>query len=84
MDAKQIEKLIEECDRMRYALQRIADWQKAYPLEAFPEPDMKRAHEVLKAAGMGLDSISASNMRHVLGGIKGIVDRGLGLLIDKN
>lgn len=25
-----------ENDRMRDALQRIADWQKAYPLEAFP------------------------------------------------
>lgn len=77
MDAKQIEKLIEENDRMRDALKRIADWQKAYPLEAFPEPDLKRAHEVLKAAGMGLDGISASNMRHVLNGIKGIVEAGL-------
>ncbi|EKD40808.1 MAG: hypothetical protein ACD_74C00158G0007 [uncultured bacterium] len=67
-----------ENNRMRDALQRIANWQKAYPLEVFPEPDLKRAHEVLKAAGMGLDGISASNMRHVLGGIKEIVENGLG------
>jgi hypothetical protein len=42
-------------------------WLDAYPLTMFPEPDLKRAAEVLKAAGMTLDSISASNMRHVAG-----------------
>lgn len=67
-----------ENERMRDMLQQIADWQNAYPLEVFPEPDFKRAAEVLKDAGMTLDAISASNMRHVLSGIKKIVDTGLG------
>jgi hypothetical protein len=72
-------KLQQENERMRNALQKIADWQNAYPIETFQEPDLKRAHEVLKEAGMGLDGISASNMRHVLIGIKEIVNVGLGL-----
>jgi hypothetical protein len=41
-------------------------WESAYPLTAFPEPDLKRAAELLKAGGMTLDAISASNMRHVV------------------
>ena len=48
------------------ALQRIATWADAYPLSVFPEPDLERAAAVLKAAGMTLDAISASAMRHVI------------------
>lgn len=59
------------------ALQRIDTWAKAYPLDAFPKPDLKRAAEVLKAAGMTLDSISADNMRHVLDSVKKIVSEAL-------
>lgn len=70
--------LREENYRMREALEKIATWQQAYPLDIFPEPDLKRAHQVLKSFGMGIDGISASNMRHVLMGIKNIVDAGLG------
>lgn len=47
-------------------LDELSGWEQAYPLRAFPEPDLKKAAEVLKAAGMTLDSISASNMRHVV------------------
>ena len=72
------EALTHENERMRDALQQIANLQRAYPLEVFPEPDLKRAHEVLSTVGMGIDAISASNMRHVLSGIKKIVDAGLG------
>jgi hypothetical protein len=46
--------------------EEIAGWEQAYPLSAFPEPDLARAAEVLKADGMTLDAISASNMRHVV------------------
>jgi len=49
---------------------RFNDWIKAYPLDIFPEPDFKKAHKVLKEHGMTLDAISASNMRHVLNGLK--------------
>lgn len=47
-------------------LNELADWESAYPLSAFPEPDLKKAAALLKAGGMTLDAISASNMRHVV------------------
>jgi hypothetical protein len=55
-------------------LEKIKDWCNAYPVDIFPEPDMKKAHKVLKENGMTLDAISASNMRHVLNGIKKIIE----------
>ena len=62
MNTDRIEKLEE-------ALQRILQWSEAYPLAIFPEPDLQRAHEVLKANGMTVDAISASAMRHVIIGV---------------
>jgi hypothetical protein len=63
--------------------QRLADivaqieaWCEAYPIDAFPEPDMKKAAALLAAGGMTLDAISASNMRHVLDGIRRIIREG--------
>ena len=50
-------------------IQRARDWCKAYPLAVFPEPDLKLAAKVLKDAGLTLDAVSASAMRHVLTGI---------------
>ena len=47
-------------------LHELDGWERAYPLSAFPEPDMRKAAELLKAGGMTLDAISASNMRHVV------------------
>jgi hypothetical protein len=55
--------------KLEAALQRIVQWSEAYPLAIFPEPDIKRAHEVLKAHGMTVDAISASAMRHVISGV---------------
>lgn len=57
-------------DRMH----KINNWINAYPLEIFPEPDLKKAARVLSENGMTLDAISASGMRHVLKGIKEIID----------
>ena len=68
------EKLESECERYRDALLKIQQWAEAYPIEVFPEPDFKQAEIVLKAAGMGITNISASNMRHVLTGVKKIVE----------
>jgi hypothetical protein len=48
------------------ALIEIKNWGEAYPLEVFPEPDFKKAQELLKAGGMTIATISASNMRHVV------------------
>ena len=56
----------ERVDELEEALHQIHQWAKAYPLDVFPEPDFKKAREVLEAAGMTLDAISASNMRHVI------------------
>lgn len=53
-------------DRCQDALQEIINWSQAYPLQTFPEPDFEKAAKVLKDAGMTLDAISASNMRHVV------------------
>lgn len=47
-------------------LHELDGWESAYPLRAFPEPDLKRVGELLKAGGQTLDAVSASNMRHVV------------------
>lgn len=63
--------------RLEYAqakLDKIDSWINAYPVEVFPEPDFKKAARILKDNGMTLDSISASNMRHVLNGISDIIN----------
>jgi len=65
-------------DRMEESLRHVANWANAYPLDMFPEPDFKKAHELLKAGGMTLDAISASNMRHVVTRVAELARRGLG------
>ena len=55
-------------------LRRIREWCDAYPQEVFPEPNLRRAEMVLKDHGISLASISASNMRHVLDGVRKIID----------
>jgi hypothetical protein len=47
-------------------LHELDVWERAYPLSAFPEPDLGKAAELLEAGGMTLDAISASNMRYVV------------------
>ena len=68
--------LFGELERYKGAISRLSQWTYAYPLVPFPEPDFKKAAEILKANNMTLDSITASNMRHVLSGVKDII-RGL-------
>ena len=70
---QQLNKCIAENEKLRIALERIQTWSEAYPLTAFPKPDLKKAHVVLKEAGMTLDAISADAMRHVINGVKNIV-----------
>ena len=55
-------------------LHQIKMWIDAYPLKIFPEPDFEKAAKVLKDNGMTLDAISASNTRHVLNGIRDIIE----------
>lgn len=56
-------------DELEEALHKIESWSRAYPLEVFPEPDLKKARALLEAGGITLDSISAHCMRHVVEGI---------------
>ncbi len=63
-----------ELEKLQNKMWKIKIWIDAYPLDIFPEPDFKKAHEVLKQHGMTLDAISASSMRHVLNGIKNIIE----------
>jgi len=64
-------------EQLEDALRRIATWAEAYPLEVFPEPDMVKAHLVLKAHGMTLDAITANAMRHVITQVGHIAREGL-------
>jgi len=68
----------QEIERLTDIFQKIRTWQQAYPLDIFEKPDLKKAREVLKAAGMTLDAITADNMRYVLDGIAGYVEQALG------
>jgi len=63
-----------ENEKFRDALLRIDNWAKAYSfsLSVLPELDFKKVAKVLKAAGLSLDEVSASNMRHVLAQVKDI------------
>lgn len=63
-----------QIDEMQGKLFKLSQWAKAYPLDVFPEPDFKKAAEVLKDNDMTLDSISASNMRHVIEGVNRILN----------
>jgi hypothetical protein len=57
---------------------RIVQWSEAYPIDIFPEPDLKRARELLAAGGITLDSVSAGMARHVVEGIGKIAREALG------
>ena len=63
-----------ELEELESKLKKIDDWCSAYPFEAYPEPDFRQAIKVLKENGMSLGAISASNFRHVLDGVKAIID----------
>lgn len=64
-------------DRMEKALRDIEAWAKAYPLRAFPEPNMKRVAEVLAINNITIDAVSASVIRSTLRGIECLVKDGL-------
>ena len=68
---------LKENERLRKGHEDIIIWGKAYPVSVFTEPDLKKAHELLKAGGMTLDAVSASAMRHVLKGVVKIAEDAL-------
>ena len=71
--AAEITALRQQLEEAREALVQIEQWTEAYPKTVFPEPDFAKVRELLEAGGITLDSVSASNMRHVLKGVAGIV-----------
>ncbi len=71
-----LEEVQDKLEALQDKMHKIKTWIEAYPVKIFPEPDFEKAHEVLQQHGMTLDSISASNMRHVLKGIKEIIEKG--------
>ncbi len=74
---ERIKELEAENDKFKDALVRIDNWAKAYPLDVFLKPDLKKAAKILNAAGMTLDAISADAMRHVINGVKDITEQAL-------
>lgn len=73
-----MESVEERLDRYEEALRSILAWSEAYPIVVFPEPDFKRANELLTAGGITLDAVSASCMRHVVKGVGDIARAALG------
>ena len=66
-------KLRKQLEVAENGIHQVDNWARAYPLDIFPEPDFKRVRELLEAGGITLDSVSASNMRHVIKGVEKIV-----------
>ena len=73
---KTVEELEDRISDLEETLHKIDSWCKAYPLDIFPEPDLRLARALLEKGGITLDSVSASNMRHVLKGISKIIKEG--------
>lgn len=62
------------------ALDKLDQWARAYPLKVFPEPlreEWQRAAALLSEKGLSLDRMSASNVRHVISGVRETVAEGL-------
>ena len=77
---KEIESQKELMEDVEDIICEIKSWAQAYPETVFIEPtkeDWKKADEVLKEAGLSLTGMSGSNMRHVIKGVEGIVDRAI-------
>ena len=71
---KEMKNLYEQIEGFQDKMYKIRIWIDAYPVKIFPKPDFEKAHKVLTQHGMTLDSITASNMRYVLNGLKKIID----------
>ena len=68
---------VDLADDYRDALQHIAQWAEAYPIDIFQEPDLKKARALLEAGGITLDAVSAHCMRHVIKGVGEIANKAL-------
>lgn len=64
--------LVAENEAQKDRLDKIIEWCDAYPLDIFPEPDFIKVRAALEEKGITLGAVSASNMRHVVDGVKRI------------
>jgi hypothetical protein len=64
-------------ETLEEALTKIEQWAAAYPIGVFPEPDWPKVAETLLAAGLSLDQVSASCMRHVARGMGQVASKAL-------
>lgn len=64
--ADEVIALRERVDAQGEILHRIKQWSEAYPIDVFPEPNLKNARNALLSAGETLDAVSAYAMRHVV------------------
>lgn len=64
-----------DVEKLEDKVDKVLKWVKAYPIEIFPEPDLKKAQKILKENGMTIDAISASNFRFVLNRVKEILEK---------
>ena len=65
-------------DRMQDALRSILAWAEAYPLAAFPEPDLHKARVALENAGIDMGALHGTWARHLLDGMARYARKGLG------
>lgn len=80
-EVAKLEALNAEYNRLRNItmenMDRLHSWCHAYPDDIFievREPDWEKANEVLAAAGISMTAMNASNMRHVISGVKEIIN----------
>ena len=68
-----LQAFIETVDHQYDAMQQIKAWCEAYPIDIFTPPDWVEARD--KLGDKLLSRVSASNMRHVVDGIKEIITK---------
>ena len=66
-----------ENEQLMETINLLQNWTKAYPLDMFPEPDLKLARKLLTDGGVSYDALNAYSMRHVINGVGKIIDEAL-------
>lgn len=70
---KVVDELEEQIEDLQGTIARIRAWCEAYPIDMFPDQDLKKADEVLKAAGISMSAMHGQWARHIMQGVARIV-----------
>jgi hypothetical protein len=77
-----VDRILRRQESIEDSLRWLVDWrEKAYPEDIFPEPsadDLKKADELLRAGGLSLDVLSASNIRFALSRVLETLGKAIG------